>query len=343
MDDIELTELLNELPENPGAMDYRRVALNLIPYVEANVPPMGENQTANRLRFLTAVARHDLGLARLMEGHVDASQILKEANAPIASGKLYAVWAAGGPSDTTAIEEPDTGKEAIRITGSKPFCTGSDLVDRALVYVYPQDQLVDVDLRAPEPPEALSFQAGQWISPAFAETHTWTVRFDEVRIPSARCIGAKRWYFDRPGFCLGAFAPAACWAGGAMGLVDEVRRRPLRNGHARAHLGAMVAAVCSMDSILTWGAEQIDADPGNSSGTMFPTALVVRHLIERTCTEILDRFGRTLGPRPFAFEPNTARRIAELTLYIRQCHAECDLEELGAYVEKNPAFGSARP
>jgi hypothetical protein len=45
-----------------------------------------------------------------------------------------------------------------------------------------------------------------------------------------------------------------------------------------------------------------------------------------------------LSPRPFAFEADSARRIAELNLYIRQCHAERDLEELGAYLEEHPEF-----
>jgi len=42
----------------------------------------------------------------------------------------------------------------------------------------------------------------------------------------------------------------------------------------------------------------------------------------------LDRFGRATGPQLLAFDPDTVRRYSELTLYIRQCHAERDLESL---------------
>jgi len=87
-----------------------------------------------------------------------------------------------------------------------------------------------------------------------------------------------------------------------MALVSSLRQRTLKGGHAKAHLGAIAALVCSMQLMLRWGAEQIDADPTNRSGQLFPVALMVRHQIERGCTEILDRFGRTLGPRPYAFE-----------------------------------------
>lgn len=335
-----LTEILMALPDDPTADDYRGVAQRLLHYIQLKVPPMGTGLSIGRLRFLSTVARRDLGLARLIEGHLDATQILHEAGSPAEHGKLYAIWASGGPADTTALVEGGANDGKASLTGSKPFCSGSDLVDRALIYVYPAEQLVDVNVRWAGSRDLLNFEAGQWSSTAFAQTHTWTVSFKGLAVDESNRIGGHKWYFNRAGFCLGAFAPAACWAGGAMGLVDSVRQRTLKDGHDRAHLGAMVSSVCSMDAMLAWAADQIDTDPDNIAGSMFPTALLARHHIERACTEIMDRFGRTLGPRPFAFESVTARRIAELTLYIRQCHAERDLEELGHYLEKHPEFCS---
>jgi hypothetical protein len=55
----------------------------------------------------------------------------------------------------------------------------------------------------------------------------------------------------------------------------------------------------------------------------------VRHLIERSCSEVLDRFGRATGPQLLAFDAAIAQRHCELGLYIRQCHAERDLEQVG--------------
>jgi hypothetical protein len=341
IDNQALAECLADLPESPTANDYRDAAMALLPYVEATVPPMGEGLSLSRLRFLTGVAHRDLGLARLIEGHLDATQILREAGCTAQSGKLYGIWASGGPTDTTDITGGPGDHGSASLTGAKPFCSGSDIVDRALLYVYPAEQLLDVNMRGAGSRKCLRFEAGQWRSAAFAETHTWAVRFEDFPLTEENRVRGPKWYFDRPGFCLGALAPAACWAGGAMGLVDSVRQRKLNDGHARAHLGAMVSSVCSMNAMLKWGADQIDADPDNTSGTLFPSALLVRHHIERACTEILDRFGRTLGPRPFAFEETNARRIAELTLYIRQCHAERDLEEVGSYLEKHPQFCSS--
>ena len=59
-------------------------------------------------------------------------------------------------------------------------------------------------------------------------------------------------------------------------------------------------------------------------------ALIVRHLVENTCADILTRLGRAYGPHLLAFDLDISRRYAEVELYIRQSHAERDLESLGA-------------
>lgn len=334
----QLAYLLSSLPDRPVSKDYQAAAKKLLPYIHSQVPPMGEGQSAARLNFLTTVGRHDLSLARLIEGHLDATQILREAQSPVDKQALYAIWASGGPADSLSITQKGSSESGLELTGTKPFCSGSDIADRALIYIYPNEQLVDVDMHADGAEGHIEFDGKAWESPAFSDTHTWSVALKELPITRDNYIGDYKWYFERPGFCLGALGPAACWAGGAMALVDSVRQRTLKDGHAKAHLGAMAALVCGMRSMLQWGAQQIDADPINESGQLFPSALLVRHQIERGCTEILDRFGRTLGPRPYAFERDNARRIAELTLYIRQCHAERDLEELGSYLGEHPEF-----
>lgn len=331
-----LDQLLAELPVKPLSGDYRAVAKKMLSHINSDVPPSGAGQSSERLDFLIEVGRRDLSLARLIEGHMDATQILREAQRPINEYSLYAIWAAGGPTDTLQIVQNGVDRWSSKLMGCKPFCSGSDIVDRALIYLYPNEQLVEVAIGSEDAAKFCRFDSTGWQSPAFYETHTWSVIFDGLALEKADFIGGPRWYFDRPGFCCGAFAPAACWTGGAMALVDSMRHRTLKDGHSKAHLGAMVAMLCNMRSMLNWAAGQVDADPFNCSGQLFPAALVVRHQIERGCTEIIDRFGRTLGPRPYAFENDNARRIAELQLYIRQCHAERDLEELGVCLAARP-------
>lgn len=66
-------------------------------------------------------------------------------------------------------------------------------------------------------------------------------------------------------------------------------------------------------------------------------ALQVRHLIEQACTDTLKRFARCMGPGPLAKSADIARRYAELDLFLRQSHAERDLEALGRQIRSRQA------
>jgi hypothetical protein len=199
-------------------------------------------------------------------------------------------------------------------------------VDRALVTVkLPEPQLIEIDVR--ENPDSISYREGGWITTAFAETRTATVVFHGAAIESDDRIGPPGWYLSRPGFWHGACGPAACWAGGAIGLVDYALANRTENPHTLAHLGAMEASVWAMYSCFETAGRQIDAH-AEDRDTAITRALSLRHVIEQLCVDILQRFGRACGPRPFAFDEDASRRYSEVQLYIRQCHAERDLEML---------------
>jgi hypothetical protein len=141
-------------------------------------------------------------------------------------------------------------------------------------------------------------------------------------------IGPPDWYVQRPGYWHGALGAAACWAGGAAGLVDAARNVSKTNAHDLSHLGALEAAAWGMTAILDRAGREIDADPTDSGQRARVRALSARHLIERHCTEVMDHFGRATGPALLAYDAAIAQRYAELTLYIRQCQAERDLESM---------------
>jgi hypothetical protein len=55
-------------------------------------------------------------------------------------------------------------------------------------------------------------------------------------------------------------------------------------------------------------------------------------VVEAAAREVLDRTGRALGAGPLCRDGAHARRVADLTVYLRQHHGERDLAELGAAV-----------
>ena len=73
----------------------------------------------------------------------------------------------------------------------------------------------------------------------------------------------------------------------------------------------------------------IDADPGDRRGTGQVRALRVRALTEAVASDVLARTGRALGAGPLGHDEAHSRAVADLTVYLRQHHAERDLERLG--------------
>ncbi|MBW0013156.1 MAG: acyl-CoA dehydrogenase, partial [Mycobacterium sp.] len=83
------------------------------------------------------------------------------------------------------------------------------------------------------------------------------------------------------------------------------------------------------DAILDAAATHIDADPFDRTGTVQLLARRVRSVVEHAAEEAITRTGRALGPGPLCQDGRHAQRVADLTIYIRQSHAERDLAELG--------------
>jgi hypothetical protein len=283
-----------------------------------NLPLPGHGETAARHHALAEIARDNLSLARLAEAHFDALAILAEAGRSPVPGALYGVWASEIPN--FAVEARDG-----TLHGSKRFCTGAGLIDRALVTASaPEHRLVDLDLHT----STINIDNSEWITSAFADTSTATVTFEDTPFSESNLVGPARWYLDRPGFWSGAIAPAACWAGGALGLVDWALNQKRNDPHTLAHLGAIIADAWNLRATLAQAGSEVDEHPTDASAN-HSLALTVRHLIEQTCTDVLIRLGRAYGPHPLAFDPVISRRYAELELYLRQSHAERDLAELG--------------
>ncbi len=69
------------------------------------------------------------------------------------------------------------------------------------------------------------------------------------------------------------------------------------------------AAIAAAEAMLVVTACRVDADPADRTGTA-----------ERDAPS---------GPAPLALDGPHARRVADLTMYVRQSHAEADLAALG--------------
>jgi hypothetical protein len=289
-------------------------------------PPLpAHGSTAQRHAKLWQAGAENLSYARIAEAHWDAVAILAEAGRTPKPDALYGVWASEVPGHALRVESCD---ETKLISGTKMFCSAAGLIDRALVTVGDKEKLlVEVDVR--ETTSSLAMDTSTWVTSAFQETNTGSVTFTSHPLDDDAVIAGTGWYLDRPGFWHGACGPASCWAGGAAGLVAYAKANRRSDPHTLAHLGAMNSAVWAMQSCLQTAGHEIDAAPMEVEAAHI-RALTVRHIVEQYCTDILRRFARAYGPFPLSMDPQISQRYQELDLYLRQSHAERDLQALGS-------------
>lgn len=317
----------------PDADDIVVASLPLAAEIGSRAALLGTD-TARYFSTLATLAAVDLTLARVVEPHLDALTILAQADgvdpAPIGASDrtTWGVYAANAPGHGLAASTDDEG--ATHISGSKAWCSLADTVSHALVTA--DDGQGGSGLYAvPLQHAGLEVDSRSWISRGLAGLRTSTVTFTDV---PAVPVGGPGWYLDRPGFTWGGMAVAAVWYGGAQALADSLlqaagRREP--DQIALATIGAAEIALHQARTALEHAAETIDA--GDARGLAGVTlALRTRSVVAAAAEEVTRLVGHALGPFPLTQNETHARRVADLTVYIRQHHAERDLAVLGRHV-----------
>ncbi|HEV7559590.1 MAG TPA: acyl-CoA dehydrogenase family protein, partial [Kofleriaceae bacterium] len=259
-----------------------------------DLPLPGNGATWARFQALAEIAARDLSLSRIVEGHVDAIAILAEAGQVPAPG-IYGVWAAESPDHRV---EATRGPGGWRLRGRKRYASGARGIDRALVTARCSDgdRLFDIALgdRGVRP------IAGSWQAVGMAATDSIDVELDHVVVADERIVGTPGFYLTRAGFWRGAVGVAACWYGGALGCFRFARswlRRGTPSEHQLAHLGGMAATCEVLRVVLVDAADLIDQ--GHDARV---PALVVRHVVEQGCQDVMTRCGRALGSSPLVFD-----------------------------------------
>lgn len=290
--------------------------------VGVTAPRPGDGSTLQLLELLVSLAADDLGLARTVEPHLDALAILAQADEhALADDRSWGVFAAEG------LPGPVRVSRAGRLSGTKPWCSLAGDLDAALVTATLDDgsrQLFAVDLSDP----GVTVLPDTWRSRGLAEIPSGPVRFEDV---AAIPVGGPGWYLQRPGFAWGGICVAACWHGGAVALAravyDAASARP-DDVLLAMHLGAIDEAISSSRRALDEAAALIDS--GSAVGTAGSIlAKRVRATVAHAGELVLERTGHALGPAPLALDEDHAKRAADLTVYLRQHHAERDMASLG--------------
>ncbi len=309
--------------------DVDRQFTALVPELD-RVPLPGHGSTAERFEFLAALAEDDLSLARLAEGHADALAILDESGTGIRHpGLRYGVWAARSGTGNV-VATPVGGGWAL--SGTKPFCSGSGMIDRALVTAEAPDGYRLFDVATAD--VVIHADADSWPAVGMADSRSETLTFGGAVIGAEGAVGAPGFYTGRPGFWFGACGVAACWFGGARALAGTVSAAiggdpgelTLRE------VGSAAAWVQSAEDSLGAVAGAIDADPGDAGGRAHQRALALRQIVHHCCEAVLQLTAAAGGARPLCHDIRQARRAADLYVYLAQHHGGADAARLGRLV-----------
>ena len=313
------------------------------------VPLPMQGDTLTLWECLASLGAVDLTIARVTEPHLDALAILREArrhgqvrdedwnarSPDWSAARLWQVYAAEG-GERLCATQTDSGWV---LDGIKPWCSLADRATHALVTAWVDDHergLFAVDLANAQvtPPEGSS-QSAAWAARGLAQVRSTAVAFEGV---PAVGICQPQWYLTRPGFAWGGTGVAAIWYGASVGLARTLRSAAERRDPdqiALLHLGAVDTALARARAVLVEAAAVGD-DPTTESEESVIVTQRARQVVADAADEILERVGHALGPAPLTGDEDHARRVADLTVYLRQHHAERDLARQGEQVLGDP-------
>lgn len=277
--------------------------------------PSDADELVTVLRTLYRVARRDLPLARLFEGHVDALQIIaRYANGDIAAdaaraaagGQAFGVWNAALPNEPLRVEDG-------RLSGGKSFASGAGVLSFALAGADTPDgnRLVLIDLAASQP----VIDRDWWRVVGMQRSETHAVRWQDAS--GFRFVGAPGDYAREPYFSGGALRFVACHAGGIAALFDHVRNHLNTTGRAddphqagrlaALYLAAQRAASAVRDAAAVWG-----------NPAYVEHVAAARVAVAAAADEALGLAQQAVGlPGMFVAHPLSAA-LTDLMVYLRQ-------------------------
>jgi hypothetical protein len=281
---------------------------------------------AEELGVVCRVARADLSVGRILDGHLNAVQRLAvqvdpalaaDELAGVRAGTLrLGVWGADpGPGEGDPAEL-DTLGAAPKLHGAKVFCSGAGGLQRAFILVRGPGEtaparMAYVDLTGPTTSVDRTWFAGAGMRGSASHR----VVFDGAPVlwlaPEPGALLAEPWFSGD------AVRTAASWAGGAHAAAADalaVLRAKGAPGDLEAlAAGRIVTATGTIDLWLAEAARRIDA------GTLERAWVAhLRDAVDGAIRAVLDEASRACGSRPFATGSPLERMRRDLQTYVLQ-------------------------
>lgn len=273
------------------------------------------------LRRLYAVGRRDLPLGRLMEGHVDAVQIVRRYGTAeqvarlaraIAAGAMLGVWNAALPGESLSVTDE-------RLTGGKSYASGATILSHALVTADGAEgtRLLLVDLTRTPP----AIDDGWWRTIGMQRSETHQVRWRNAPIAPGDAIGELGDYVREPFFSGGALRFVAVQAGGVAGLFDRTRDHLVAGARAAdpfqaARLAELFTLADGAAAIVRHAAEAWFEDAGEEE--RLARVAAARLSVTDAAERALLLAQQAVGLQGLFVSHPLSAMVADLTVYLRQ-------------------------
>ncbi len=289
------------------------------------------------LALVRAVARADVSLGRLLDGHLNAVQrlavqvdpALAEAElAGVRAGRLrLGVWGADPAPGEGAPAELDVDGPGARLSGGKVFCSGAGGLQRAFVLVRGPGEraparMAYVDLTGPSTRVDRDWFRGAGMRGSASHRVLFTGAPVLWLAPEPGALLAEPWFSGD------AIRTAASWAGGAEAAVEAalefMRAKPVGELEALA-AGRLGTALATIELWLAEAGRRIDGDreaaAASATGAFRADRGFAAHLrdaVDQAVRAILDEASRACGSRPFAAGGRLERARRDLGTYLLQ-------------------------
>lgn len=300
-------------------------------------PPCDPANPADYLSLLTVLydtGRRDLPLGRLLEGHVDATQIVQRYGtaeqrerllAEAAQGALLGVW------NATLQGEP-LRLDGDLLCGGKAYASGAGILTFSLVTADTPDgsQLLLLDLER-TPPEV---DRNWWRTTGMQRSETHLARWYRAIVRQDDILGPPNVYATEPFFSGGALRFVAVQAGGIAGLFDRARDHLVGSGRAEdpfqsARLSELFALADAAAGVVRRAADLSFVEPDDVRAARVASA---RLSITTAAERAIELAQHAVGlPGMFVDHP-LAANLSDLTVYLRQPAPDAQRLRVGSAV-----------
>lgn len=286
----------------------------------------------NLLKLLFETGRRDLPLGRLLEGHIDALQIVgRYADQDVANaareaahgGAVMGVWNAELAGEPLRLVHG-------RLSGAKSYASGAGILSHALVTAHTDrgPQLLLLDLSQTPP----SIDRGWWDVIGMARSQTHLVRWSDALIDGSAFIGTPGDYAREPFFSGGALRFVAVHAGGVAAVFDKVRDH--LNQSTRAddpHQAARLAKLFEIADLAAGAVRRTAARWFNEPDAVrLPRVAATRMQVADLAQQAIALAQEAVGLQGMFRSHPLATTVTDLMVYLRQPAPDAQRQCVGA-------------